>query len=42
VLPASPGFYHGYKTVQDLVDFIVVRILDHLGIDSDLMQRWGE
>jgi len=42
VLPASPGFYHGYKTVQDLVDFIVVRILDHLGIDSDLMKRWGE
>ena len=42
VLPASPGFYHGYKTVQDLADFIVVRILDHLGIDSDLMQRWGE
>lgn len=41
ILPASPGFYHGYKTVDDLVDFIVVRILDNVGIDSDLMKRWG-
>ncbi len=41
VLPAAPGFYHGYKTVEDLVDFIVVRILDNIGIDSDLMKRWG-
>ncbi|QEG20490.1 UbiX family flavin prenyltransferase [Mariniblastus fucicola] len=41
ILPASPGFYHGYKSVEDLVDFIVVRILDNIGIDSDLMKRWG-
>jgi 4-hydroxy-3-polyprenylbenzoate decarboxylase len=41
VLPASPGFYHGYKIVDDLVDFIVVRILDNIGIDSNLMKRWG-
>jgi 4-hydroxy-3-polyprenylbenzoate decarboxylase len=42
ILPANPGFYHGPKRVEDLVDFIVARILDHLGIKHDLMQRWGE
>ena len=41
ILPASPGFYHGYKTVEDLVDFIVARILDNVGIEADLMRRWG-
>jgi 4-hydroxy-3-polyprenylbenzoate decarboxylase len=42
ILPANPGFYHNPQTVQDLVDFIVARILDHLGVEHDLMQRWGE
>ena len=41
VLPASPGFYHGSQTVEDLVDFVVARILDHVGIEHDLMKRWG-
>jgi len=41
VLPASPGWYHGVKSVQDLIDFIVARILDQLGIEHTLMQRWG-
>jgi 4-hydroxy-3-polyprenylbenzoate decarboxylase len=41
ILPAMPGWYHGVKTVQDLVDFVVARILDQLGIDHELMQRWG-
>lgn len=41
VMPASPGFYHGYETVDHLVDFIVARILDHLGIEHDLIRRWG-
>ena len=41
ILPASPGFYHGYESVNDLVDFVVARILDHLDIDNDLMKRWG-
>ena len=41
ILPASPGFYHGYETVNDLVDFVVARILDHLDIENDLMKRWG-
>ncbi len=41
VLPASPGFYHGVNSVQDLIDFIVARILDQLGIEHTLMRRWG-
>nr|WP_280529074.1 flavin prenyltransferase UbiX [Permianibacter aggregans] len=41
ILPASPGFYQQPKTVDDLVDFIVARILDHLGIEQTLMPRWG-
>jgi 4-hydroxy-3-polyprenylbenzoate decarboxylase len=42
ILPAMPGWYHGVKTVQDLVDFVVARVLDQLGIAHDLMRRWGE
>ncbi|HKC53384.1 MAG TPA: flavin prenyltransferase UbiX [Burkholderiales bacterium] len=42
ILPANPGFYHRPKRVEDLVDFIVARILDHLGVKHDLMPRWGE
>ncbi len=41
VLPASPGFYHGVKTIQDLVDFVVGRILDQFGIEHNLIRRWG-
>lgn len=41
ILPASPGFYHGYDSVPDLVDFVVARIADHLHIEHDLMKRWG-
>ena len=40
VLPASPGFYHGASTVADLVDFVVARILDQLGVEHDLVPRW--
>jgi flavin prenyltransferase len=42
VLFAAPGFYHGADTVDDLVNFVVARCLDQLGIDNDLIQRWGE
>jgi flavin prenyltransferase len=42
ILPANPGFYHHPKSVGDLVDFIVARVLDHLGIPHRLMQRWGD
>jgi 4-hydroxy-3-polyprenylbenzoate decarboxylase len=41
VLPAMPGFYHKPAAVRDLVDFIVQRVLDHLGLDITLSQRWG-
>jgi 4-hydroxy-3-polyprenylbenzoate decarboxylase len=42
ILPANPGFYHHPKRVEDIVDFIVARVLDHLGVAHDLTQRWGE
>jgi len=41
VLPAMPGFYHGAKTIEDLVDFVVARICDQLGVKHALMRRWG-
>jgi len=42
ILPANPGFYNQPATVQDIVDFIVARILDHLGVSHSLAPRWGE
>lgn len=42
ILPANPGFYHHPQTLQQLVDFIVARILDHLDIEHQLIPRWGE
>ena len=42
ILPASPGFYHQPQTIDDLVDFVVARILNQLGIEQDLLKRWGE
>ncbi len=41
ILPASPGFYHRPQTVEALVDFVVARVLDHLGVAHDLLPRWG-
>jgi 4-hydroxy-3-polyprenylbenzoate decarboxylase len=41
ILPAMPGWYHGVESVQDLVDFVVARILDQLGVAHELMRRWG-
>jgi 4-hydroxy-3-polyprenylbenzoate decarboxylase len=41
ILPAMPGFYHGAKRIGDLVDFIVSRICDQLGIANKLISRWG-
>jgi len=40
ILPAAPGFYHQPRTVDDLVDFIVGRVLDRLGIEHQLLRRW--
>ena len=42
ILPPSPGFYQGVSSVADLVDFVVARILDQLGIDNELSPRWGQ
>lgn len=42
ILPANPGFYHLPARVEDLVDFIVARVLDHLDIPHTLVPRWGE
>lgn len=41
IMPASPGFYHNPQSIQDLIDFVVARILDHLGLSQNLMPRWG-
>lgn len=42
VMPASPGFYYSPKSINDLVDFMVGRILQHLGVDQTLLRGWGE
>jgi len=42
ILFAAPGFYHGADTVQDLVDFVVARCLDQLGVEHALVRRWGD
>ncbi len=42
IIPASPGFYHQPKTIDDLVDFIVARVLSQLGIEQTLLAKWGE
>jgi len=41
MLPAAPGFYHNAKTIGDLIDFVVGRILDQLHIPNNLIPRWG-
>jgi 4-hydroxy-3-polyprenylbenzoate decarboxylase len=42
ILPPSPGFYQHPQSVQDIVDFVVARVLDQIGVPHALMQRWGE
>jgi 4-hydroxy-3-polyprenylbenzoate decarboxylase len=41
ILPANPGFYHRPETVAQVVDFVVARVLDQLGVANDLLPRWG-
>lgn len=41
IMPASPGFYHKPQSVNEMVDFVVARILDHLGLEHQLLTRWG-
>lgn len=42
MLPACPGFYHTPEKIADLVDFVVARILNQLGIEHKLLKKWGE
>jgi 4-hydroxy-3-polyprenylbenzoate decarboxylase len=42
ILFLAPGFYHGADSVDDLVDFVVARILDHVGVENALVPRWGQ
>lgn len=42
VLPAMPGFYHHPQSVDDLIDFVVARICDQLGVEHNLTRRWSE
>jgi 4-hydroxy-3-polyprenylbenzoate decarboxylase len=42
VLPASPGFYHRPTTIDQLVDFVVARVLDLLGVEHAVGRRWGD
>ena len=42
ILPPNPGFYHQPKSIDDLVNFVVARILDQLGIEHELVPKWGE
>jgi 4-hydroxy-3-polyprenylbenzoate decarboxylase len=41
ILPAAPGFYNRPRSIEDLVDFVVARVLDQLGVDHALSRRWG-
>ncbi|NQZ09305.1 MAG: UbiX family flavin prenyltransferase [Algicola sp.] len=41
IMPAAPGFYHQPQSIDDLVDFMVGRVLDHLGLDQQLVPKWG-
>jgi 4-hydroxy-3-polyprenylbenzoate decarboxylase len=41
ILFLAPGFYHGAETVDDLLDFVAGRLLDQLGLDNELIRRWG-
>ncbi len=42
IMPPNPGFYHHPQSVQDIVDFVVARVMDHLGVEQRLMKKWGE
>lgn len=41
VMPANPGFYHKPDSVSEIIDFMVARILDHIGVEHQLLPRWG-
>lgn len=41
IMPPNPGFYQHPQRIEDLVDFVVARVLDHLGVEQELVPRWG-
>jgi 4-hydroxy-3-polyprenylbenzoate decarboxylase len=41
IIPAMPAFYHHPKKIEDLIDFVVGKVLDALDIENDLYERWG-
>lgn len=42
IMPASPGFYYKPQSLDDIIDFMVARVLDHIGVDHPIIRRWGE
>ena len=42
IMPANPGFYHTPEKLEDIIDLMVARVLDHLKIEHSLLERWGE
>ena len=42
ILPANPSFYHNPTTIEGVIDTVVARVLDHLGLPQNLLPRWGE
>ena len=42
ILPLAPGFYHGAASVEALVDFVVARVLDQIGVENTVAARWGQ
>jgi 4-hydroxy-3-polyprenylbenzoate decarboxylase len=42
IMPANPGFYFNPQSVEEIIDFMVARILDHLGVENSLGKRWGD
>jgi 4-hydroxy-3-polyprenylbenzoate decarboxylase len=41
VMPICPGYYNKLEKIEDLVDFVSARVLDHLGVENDVVERWG-
>jgi 4-hydroxy-3-polyprenylbenzoate decarboxylase len=41
ILPAMPGFYHRPKTMEEMIDHVVGKVLDQFGLDHGLFRRWG-
>jgi len=41
IMAANPGFYDNPQTIQEIIDFMVSRILDQLGVENNLVKRWG-